>query len=294
MLSGAKKCYAQVTALEKASAIGYALLTPGVISHITELEISKLQYLLGTTDQVYRAWAKNNGIPIVEEEIGQNTKLYWLGRKQSKRVILYLHAILQYTLLPDATFPVQLKQAALALQHLLDMDFDPENIQLGGDSAGGNLILQLISHILHPLDGIPVVKISAPLRGACLISPWVLLEEFYKYPSTKNEHDVFKGRRASSEKHTPYIQALKAPDTWFQGIHGIVDRLLITTGDIELLRDMIIEFKPRIEAHHPDVRFIMQENGVHDGPFFDFVGTCPDFSKTTHAILEWYALGYDQ
>jgi len=130
------------------------------------------------------------------------------------------------------------------------------------------------------------------------------LEEFHKYPSTKNEHDVFKGRVGShwgrvvlegiSEKHTPYIQALKAPDTWFQGIHEIVDRLLITTGDIELLRDMIIEFKPRIEAHHPDVRFIMQENGVHDGPFFDFVGTCPDFSKTTHAILEWYALGYDQ
>lgn len=206
--------------------------------------------------------------------------------------------------MPDATFPEQLKQATLTLQHLLDMGFSPQNIQLGGDSAGGNLILQLISHILHPLDGVPIVKLSDPLRGACLISPWVLLEEFHKYPSTKNEHDVFKGRVGShwgevvlegiSEKHTPYIQALKAPDTWFQGIHEIVDRLLITTGDIELLRDMIIEFKPRIEAHHPDVLFVMQENGVHDGPFFDFVGTSPDFSKTTHAILEWYASGYDQ
>ena len=70
------------------------LINDASLSHITKLEVSKLQYLLGTTDQVYRTWAKNNGTLVAEEEIGQNAKLYWLGRKQSKRVILYLHGML--------------------------------------------------------------------------------------------------------------------------------------------------------------------------------------------------------
>ncbi|KAK2460374.1 hypothetical protein APHAL10511_007539 [Amanita phalloides] len=355
-----KKSYAQVTALEKASAMGHALLIPGVILwsictwyfyaqtrakrlprlindvcmyHIGKLEISKLQYMLGTTDQVYRAWADKNSVPVVEEDLSEDAKLYWLGPKRAKRVILYLHggaflvpmmppalsfwnylqkqlskeghdiaiAVLRYTLVPDATFPTQLKQVVLALQYLLDIGVSPQNILLGGDSAGGNLILQLLSHFLHPLDDVPIVKLPAPLRGACLISPWVQMDGTHKFPSFKNEHDIVKGTVGAywgevvlegiAEKYTPYVQALKAPDSWFQGIDDVVDRLLITTGDIDCLRDMIIDFKPKIEGYHPDVRFIMQKDGVHNGPFFDFVTGIPDLSRTTLNILEWCASG---
>ncbi|KAF8626654.1 hypothetical protein AX15_004745 [Amanita polypyramis BW_CC] len=363
MASQSRKSYAQVTALEKASALGHALLMPGVIFwslctwyfhaetrakrflrlindvslyHISKLEMSKLQYVIGTTDQVYRSWAEKSNVPVVVEELGEGAKLYWLGPKRPDRVILYLHggaflipmfpsalsfwkyvqehlskgecetgiAILQYTFVPDAVFPVQLKQTVLALQHLLDLGVHPQDIQLGGDSAGANLIFQLLSHMLHPVDNVPTVKLDTPLRGACLISPWILMDGIHEYPSFKNEHDIINGGVArywgrllsegSPEKYTPYIQALRAPDAWFEGIDHIVDRLLITTGDIDLLRDTIVEFKGMIERHHPDVGFILQEHGVHDGPLFDFVSKNPDVSKTTGGILEWYTSGYKQ
>lgn len=52
---------------------------------------------------------------------------------------------------------------------------------IGGDSAGGNLALALLSHILHPhpkFEDELRVKLSAPLAGAILTSPWV------KFPTT--------------------------------------------------------------------------------------------------------------
>lgn len=47
-----------------------------------------------------------------------------------------------------------------------------EQIILGGDSAGGNLVLGLMSHLLHPHPSIEPVALERPLRGAVLISPW--------------------------------------------------------------------------------------------------------------------------
>ena len=205
--------------------------------------------------------------------------------------------------MPDATFPVQLKQAVLALQHLLSIGISPRNIQLGGDSAGGNLILQLISHALHPVESVPVLKLDTPLRGAYLMSPWVQLDGNEKFASFKIEHDILSPSTAISwgqevlatgipDKFTPYIQPLKAPERWFQGVDQIVERLLITTGNLDLLRDQGMEFKAVVEKHHSDVRFILQPNGVHDGPFFDFITRKPDVTRLTLDIVEWFASGF--
>lgn len=46
-------------------------------------------------------------------------------------------------------------------------------IVIAGDSAGGNLTLGLISHLLHPHPDVPKVELSGPLATTILISPWV-------------------------------------------------------------------------------------------------------------------------
>lgn len=49
-------------------------------------------------------------------------------------------------------------------------------IFIGGDSAGANMALGLLSHILHPhpdFEDELQVKLSGPLAGAILTSPWV-------------------------------------------------------------------------------------------------------------------------
>lgn len=358
-----KRAYAQVTPLEKAATIGYALLLPGVIlwnvctwylhaetwakslsqlindsalNHVTKLDTPKLQYMLGTTDKVYRAWAKKSGVPIVEEEVGEDAKIYWLGPKRPEKVILYLHgggfllpmfdcappfwkyvqeqlgkkglnntgiAILQYTLIPTATIPTQLKQAVLAVQHLLSIGISPQNIQLSGDSAGANLIFQLISHVLHPVDGVPTLKLDAPLRGACLISPWVKIDDCHNYQSFKNPYDIIAETTAVRwgqevldsgipDGYTPYIQPLKAPNTWFQDIPKAVDRIYITSGELDLLRDQGIEFKSMLERHHKDIKYVIQSNGVHDGPLLEFASSTPHVSQVTIDIVEWFASGF--
>lgn len=49
-------------------------------------------------------------------------------------------------------------------------------IIVAGDSAGGNMSLSLISHLLHPHEAVTSkFTLSQPLAGAVLISPWVKL-----------------------------------------------------------------------------------------------------------------------
>ena len=62
-------------------------------------------------------------------------------------------------------FPVRLKQAMLSIQHLLTLGFEPKNIQLVGDSAGGTLIHQVFSHILHTVEGVPKLTLASPFGG---------------------------------------------------------------------------------------------------------------------------------
>ncbi|PFH50371.1 hypothetical protein AMATHDRAFT_145239 [Amanita thiersii Skay4041] len=299
------------------------------------LGIPQVQYISGPTSQVYRTWAKKHNVPVIVEELGSNARLYWIGSKTSDRVILYLHggayllpmaepalsfwkfiqqeltkqgidvgiAVLEYTLYPDALFPIPLKQAVLGLKHLLeDLGVSPQNIHLTGDSAGGNLVLQVISHTLHPVDGVPRITLSSPLRGAYLISPWILLADTQKYPSYACKHDIINRSIATKwgrailqdipDVYTPYIQALKAPKTWFRGADQVVDRVLMTTGDLDLLRDTITEFEPLVRMHHPHVDLTVQRNGIHDGPFFDFLLDGSPPSEVTLSSLHWFADGF--
>lgn len=43
---------------------------------------------------------------------------------------------------------------------------------IGGDSAGGNLAIAVLSHILHQHPDISKLKLNQPLAAAILISPW--------------------------------------------------------------------------------------------------------------------------
>lgn len=81
-------------------------------------------------------------------------------------------------------------------------------IFVGGDSAGGNLALALLSHILHAqptFEDDLSVKLSAPLAGAVLTSPWV------KFPTD----DDSVRRNAGSD-----FVCKSAADRWAAAFHG--------------------------------------------------------------------------
>ncbi|KAF8968820.1 Alpha/Beta hydrolase protein [Flammula alnicola] len=293
----------------------------------------------GPTSKAYADFMKAKGIAPVVEDIGEDARLFWIGPKEADRVLLYLHggafvfgtvasspafwwyiqenlekrgkptstAILDYSLVPDRTFPTQLKQTVFAIQHIVNSGVKPENIQLVGDSAGGIMIHMVLSHMLHPVQGVPKLALSSPLGGGYMMSPWVrMLDTEDQCLKTDRE-----GRGDFLTRHTglywagkvlhgvpksalPYIDANTAPEDWLKGVDKYVKRILISAGSAEVLRDEIIKYSKTMEKYHKNATTVLQENGIHVDPLFDFLTEEKDLGKLTPLILDWLDEGFSK
>ncbi|KAF8220915.1 alpha/beta-hydrolase [Tricholoma matsutake] len=301
-----------------------------------ELSVKQLQWVLSDTGTVYKAWVKQNGLPMIVDELSEDTRLFWIDKRRTDRVILYFHggvflfpmqyytmsfwkyimaelkkknidtgvAILNYTLIPSATFPIQLKQAVAAIEHLLSTGVQPQNIQIVGDSAGANLAIQLISHLLHPVRGIRPLNLPFRIRGIYLMSPWVKLQGTEGSITSNDDCDVMGSKCISAwgkevlegvpDSWLPYVEATRAPDSWFKSVDTVVERMLITAGSVECCRDSIETFAKQICSVHDGATFWIQENGVHNDPFLDFFTKEVKLGRMTPDILEWFAAGFDE
>ncbi|TFK36154.1 Alpha/Beta hydrolase protein [Crucibulum laeve] len=303
----------------------------------TSSDLKSLQYLLGTTPGVYETWVKANGMDVVVDDIGEDARLLWMGGKKTDKVILYFHgggfslpmqdfalsfwkyaitewkekkgqdigfAMLNYTMATTESFPSQLKQSILAVQALFSMGVLPENIQLVGDSAGANLILQLVSHMLHPLEGVPTLSLPSPFAGTYLMSPWVTLTTG-KSPassSANSAEDVLSvpllGRLESAvlpfvpESQRAYVEADKAPNGWFSGADKVVKRVLITMGDAECLYPDILHFSMAFSGVHHTTTFKIQPGGIHIDPYFDFFAGEKNLGELSSTIVDWISDGF--
>ncbi|KAK0216410.1 Alpha/Beta hydrolase protein [Armillaria fumosa] len=292
--------------------------------------------LLGPTSDTYAKWTKKLGLSPTIEQLPDGAKLLWIGTKRVDKVLLYAHGIcgayvfgcgpsfmqffrylqlelekrdihigiviLAYRLVPDAVYPSQLIDANQALDNLLSAGVDPQNLVLAGDSAGGNLILQIFSHILHPRPNIPESpRPQIPFLGALLISPWVCLAGDESF-EINDPYDLISARSYSSWGNTILQHAdtqfvdpvgFDAPKSWFEGIHKFVGNVLVTSGAKEC---MYTAHKRLLEDYlkttHPDVDFAVTEGarGVHDDMLFDFVipgERAENLSPTTAVIVDW-------
>lgn len=104
---------------------------------------------------------------------------------------------LDYTLVPDASYPTQMLETLQGYRHVLEVAGDASRVCVGGDSAGGTLILSLLlrlgSEARDPEQGGVSEGLRRGLSGpsplavprmAALISPWVKLKSRLHYPST--------------------------------------------------------------------------------------------------------------
>jgi hypothetical protein len=85
---------------------------------------------------------------------------------------------LEYTLTPACRYPGQLVQAATAVNAVMKKEgIGAEQILLGGDSAGGNLALGVLAHVIKPHPDVPVIasgegRGEERFKGVFLLSPW--------------------------------------------------------------------------------------------------------------------------
>ncbi|KAK0229420.1 Alpha/Beta hydrolase protein [Armillaria nabsnona] len=292
--------------------------------------------LLGPTPDMYAKWTTKIGLSPTIEELADGAKLLWIGKKRVYKVLLYVHGgaylfgcgpsfmqffrhlqlelekrdihigsvILAYRLIPDAVYPSQLIDANQALDKLLSAGVDPHSLVLAGDSAGGNLILQIFSHILHPRPNIPEFpRPKIPFLGALLISPWVCLAGDESF-NINNPYDIISahtyrswGNTVLQHADTQFVDPIGfgASKNWFKGIHKFVGKVLVTSGAKERMytvHERLVE--DYMKTTNPDVEFVVTDGarGVHDDMLFDFVvpgEKAEDLSPTTTVIVDWCA-----
>ncbi|KKK12821.1 hypothetical protein ARAM_001173 [Aspergillus rambellii] len=186
--------------------IGYA-----VFRRLTgRFSIAQMQYVLPPSNKVYERYMRSTGETPRTVQLNHGAMGHWIGDPHAQHILIWYHGggfalpanigyfkffrsvvvaqctgnkhslaifALTYTLAPVATYPTQLRQAVEALRHVLvDQGRRPSRVLLGGDSAGGNLVGGVLSHLAHTHPAIEPLAVSTPLAGAVLIAPWTLLD----------------------------------------------------------------------------------------------------------------------
>ncbi|KAJ7157755.1 hypothetical protein C8R46DRAFT_1112662, partial [Mycena filopes] len=155
----------------------------------------------------------------------------------------------------------------------------------------------VLSQILHPHPSTPEIRLPAPIRGILVISPWVVLTAESKSYTENDGKDfvpkkVFRGWGAGILDTFPkdagaFSEAGKAPKEWFAGVDRVVDRVLITMGTAELMRDDILEFSAVFKEYHATAK-----GGLHEDMFLDFAAKEKKLGILTPLIVEWLAEGF--
>lgn len=180
---------------------------------------------------------------------------------------------LTYTLTPTATYPTQLRQAVSCLAYILPTRY-PSTIFLGGDSAGGNLVSGVLSHLAHPHPEIDPLPLKGNLGGAVLISPWTLLDT--KFPEMEVYHggdilttDVagpWANAYIGSASRDYYTDLSHAPAEWFRGFP--VDSVLITGGGNEIMLPLIQDLATRFKEGFERVELFVGDRECHVAPIY--------------------------
>jgi hypothetical protein len=92
----------------------------------------------------------------------------------------------------------------------------------------------------------------------------------------------------------PYLEAASAPTDWLEGVDKCVKRMLISAGELEILRDDIVDYGKHVGEYLKDTTIIVQENGIHDDPFLDFLVGEKKLGSLTPKILDWLEEGFSR
>jgi acetyl esterase/lipase len=320
-----------------------------MLDHIT---IPQLRYLFPSTSAQYSAECRRLGLEPNSIEVNvQDRKVaaHWIGSPDAEMVILYFHGggyvqpanegnfkhlarlvkdmgsekacrpiaalMLAYSLAPEAVYPTQLREAAATLSHLVhETGRSPRNIFVSGDSAGGNLAISLLSHLLHPHPDVPAIKLDNSLGGALLLSPWAGFDT--TYPSFDNlKLDVLPPRLLRKwsamflNKANPtdreadpgpvsgdaWTDACTNPASWWTGLHNVVSDIFVCYGSYEVLADPIKEWEKKLrrgwaESGGKTDRLVFLETAKesHVQPVIDIVSpSAGTKSETQNAIDAW-------
>lgn len=191
------------------------------------------------------------------------------AQKNNKSLAVFC---LGYTLAPHAQYPTQLRQAVECLRHVLQ-DRKPDTVLLGGDSAGGNLVGGVLSHLAHTHPDIKPLPLSGELRGAVMLSPWTSLDTEFPGLEIDSRGDIitehvagpWAGGYLGSAARDLYTDLSRAPTEWYAAFP--VQKLLVCAGGTEIMLPMLQELVQNMRAGRA-VEFVVGERECHVAPVY--------------------------
>ncbi|KAL2754872.1 hypothetical protein ACRALDRAFT_2123891 [Sodiomyces alcalophilus JCM 7366] len=218
-------------------------------------------------------------------------------------------AVLQYTLVPAARQPEQLREAVEALRFLLqEHGIAPEDLLIGGDSAGGNLTAQTLRHAVDPHPRIPplgsLLGGGRRLAGAFLVSP--VVTERVSSRSYRDNHrvDMLTGPlvRALTDdliKRDPaigdddytvdraFLSPLEGDLGWLGKWGDVVRAVYLTAGRHEVFHDDVVAFAGEVARRNPgvEVQLDVGGNAIHDDIILEQASPMP--RAVTEKMRRW-------
>jgi acetyl esterase/lipase len=151
---------------------------------------------------------------------------------------------------------MQLIQGVDVLFYVLSTGRKPSDFILVGDSAGGNLIVEVVAHVTHPHPDSKVerLQLEEPLRAAVLMSPWVSFSTHFESWTTNKYKDycpaelskTFSEAWKGGSPPDNYNEPILAPSSFWEGLK--VKDILITIGSFEVAADAMKEFAKKVEV----------------------------------------------
>ncbi|KAI0180389.1 alpha/beta-hydrolase [Hypoxylon sp. FL1284] len=185
---------------------------------------------------------------------------------------------LEYTLVPDASFPTQLEEAIAAYQHVLSTVQDPNRICVGGDSAGATIVLSLLLHLaktsrhVDMMDGVGTWSLPKP-GMAVLISPWATLVSS-RHRNTASDYleagSLHLYARQYAGGKVPVDDPLLSPGncrdvSWWKS--AVPSKgVYVAYGAEEVLAAEITDLVKFWERNHMQVRSREEKGGIHAWP----------------------------
>lgn len=164
-----------------------------------------------------------------------------------------------YALAPHETYPYQLRQAVECLRYvLMDLNRKPENVTLAGDSAGANLTIGVLSHMMHPHEDLPPLELDggAKLTAVILLAAWCSFRTDWPSSQYNAKKDLvspsvgnrWSGSFLAGKEKDAYNEPLSAPLGWWNGLKDVVEEIFIAGGGDEILVDPIRELGRQYKA----------------------------------------------
>ncbi|KAL4748807.1 hypothetical protein BDW72DRAFT_205322 [Aspergillus terricola var. indicus] len=304
--------------------IGYA-----VFRKLTaRLSAAQMQYVLPASNLVYNRYIRSVRQKPLTVQLDHGAMGHWIGDPQAKSILVWYHEpgggfalpanigyfkffasivadcerngqslavfALTYTLAPVATYPTQLRQAVEALRYILvEKRHSPDHVMLGGDSAGGNLVGGVLSHLSHAHPAIDPLTLDdgAALAGAVMIAPWTQLQPELGGRIIDARGDLItpvvgplwgSGYVGKAPKDF-YTDLSDAPVEWFAKFP--VRKILVCGGEREILLPVIEDFVEKLrKGFKGDVEFCVGKGEGHVAPVYNlYLGDKRETQQGTRA-----------